>query len=108
MKIELDFIPVEEKLPIDDWMKEPWFEEGVSNIIGTFFGIVDNYDPNDDPEICIVDYLPEDGFVYHIDMSIKYDGKPWRVTHWAKMPNIKPVDNPLQKLIKITEAKEKT
>lgn len=89
MKIELDFFPVEEKIPIDDWRKEPWFDEGVKILIATFLGIVDTDDPDDDPEICIVDYIPDDGFVYHSDISMKYDGNPWRVTHWAEMPEIK-------------------
>lgn len=89
MKIELDFIPVEEKLPIDDWRKEAFFEDGV-NLIDTFLAIVAHNDPkNEEPSICIVDYRSAYGFVYHTDISVKYDGNPWRVTHWAHMPEIK-------------------
>jgi hypothetical protein len=88
MEIQLDFISVNDKLPIDDWRKEIWFDEEENHIFETFFGIVENDDPNEEPEICIVCYLSDKGFVYNYDMSTKYDGNPWRVTWWAKMPRL--------------------
>ena len=90
MKIEIDFIPVEDKLPIDFWKEESWWRDGEEEtVFGEVFAIVNTDDPDDDPEICIVAYFPDKGFVYLCDLTTKYDGAPWKVTHWAFKPDIK-------------------
>jgi len=90
MKIEINFIPVEEKLPIDCWREEGCYEDGCEyRTFDEVLAIVDNDDTNEDCKICIVDYFPTKGFVHQNDWDAKYDGNPWRVTHWAFMPDIK-------------------
>lgn len=97
MKIEIDFIPVEEKLPWEDWLNNFRVLFGdeekalslVDSTIDSFFVIVGCDDPNEDPGVIIADYTITEGWLYTNDLITQYNGDPWYITHWAHIPEIK-------------------
>ncbi len=84
-----EWISVKEKLPEDGWKKEQWWQDGCDgHTMDEFLVTVRTNDISDDPEVCIATYMDGRGFYYSCELSKKYDGDPWFVTHWMPLPEL--------------------